>query len=203
METIGNILKNRIKECGYTQEQLADEIGIKRQTLGNYIHGRRKYDYEMLLQFCKKLDCSADYLLGLSASPRLENEIISNELRLSDEAINILQGYAKQYDNDFGKTYIETVNALIISEKVINAMGLYLLMNNEIDKAITSLNNDFGKKIEEKFNIKEETVKSFQVNLETYFLTNLTETLIEARDNIKKSFQKELEKKINKTRKQL
>lgn len=64
---------NRIRELrlqnGWRQEDLADRLNTKYQTVGHYETGRRGPDVETILKLCEIFDCSADYLLGRSALP--------------------------------------------------------------------------------------------------------------------------------------
>lgn len=50
-------------------ENLAQEIGITRQTLGNYENGSRLPDIDILVKLAGALDVSTDFLLGLSSDP--------------------------------------------------------------------------------------------------------------------------------------
>ena len=84
---IGEILKNRIKEKGYRQEDFADLLGIPYETLKNYLNGTSPYPVECLIKSSELLDCSFDYLLGYSKATKNENHILVNELGLSNETI--------------------------------------------------------------------------------------------------------------------
>lgn len=61
---------NRIRELrlqnGWRQEDLADRLNTKYQTVGHYETGRRGLDVETILKLCEIFGCSADYLLGRS-----------------------------------------------------------------------------------------------------------------------------------------
>lgn len=64
---------NRIRELrqtmGWRQEDLAARLNTKRQTIGNYETGERGIDAGIVCQLCDIFGCTADYLLGRSASP--------------------------------------------------------------------------------------------------------------------------------------
>lgn len=64
---------NRIRELrlqnGWRQEDLADRLNTKYQTVGHYETGRRGLDVETILKLCEIFDVTADYLLGRSAMP--------------------------------------------------------------------------------------------------------------------------------------
>ena len=61
---------NRIKEMrtarGWTQQDLADKLNTKYQTIGHYETGRREPDIDTIFRLCDIFGCSADYLLGRS-----------------------------------------------------------------------------------------------------------------------------------------
>ncbi|MEJ8778213.1 helix-turn-helix domain-containing protein [Pseudogracilibacillus sp. ICA-222130] len=57
-------LKNLREEKGYLQKHVADEIGVKNNTLSGYESGSRSPDPEMIVELAKLYDVSTDYLLG-------------------------------------------------------------------------------------------------------------------------------------------
>lgn len=63
-------LKNRRVEKGFTQEDMADKLGITRQGYGNYESGKRDVDSGTLKKLVRILDCEADFLLGIIDEPR-------------------------------------------------------------------------------------------------------------------------------------
>jgi transcriptional regulator with XRE-family HTH domain len=141
---IGAILKKRIAEKGYTQEEFAEIAGIGFSSLKKYISGATSYTVELLEIFSEKLECSYDYLLGKSFSPIRENQDISNELRLSDEAIKHIRNHAKDYDTNFTrKKYIVTLSTLIETDGLINTISEYFLFCKQyqimLDKGINVL----------------------------------------------------------------
>ena len=49
-----------------SQEQLGGFVGVTKQTISGWERERRVPDADNIVDLCKALDCSADYLLGLS-----------------------------------------------------------------------------------------------------------------------------------------
>lgn len=49
-----------------SQAELGESIGVSKQTISGWETGYRSPDGEKLSLICRVLDCSADYLLGLS-----------------------------------------------------------------------------------------------------------------------------------------
>lgn len=57
-----------------TQEQLGGMVGVSKQTMSGWEHGRSRPDADNIRSLCIALGCSADYLLGLSDSPVVRSE---------------------------------------------------------------------------------------------------------------------------------
>lgn len=64
---------NRIRELrqsmGWTQAQLGARVGMAKTTISGYEKGDHQVDPEMICKLCDLFGCTADYLLGRSASP--------------------------------------------------------------------------------------------------------------------------------------
>lgn len=84
---------NRIAELrdqrGWTQEELAQSIGIQRAALSHYEKNRRKPDFEILTKLADKFEVSIDYLIGRTNHTKTEldpdvREFV-DQLELSDE----------------------------------------------------------------------------------------------------------------------
>lgn len=79
------LVAERIKECrkirGYSQEELANLLGMKRTNIANYEAGRIIPPGNVVVAMSDILDISTDYILGLSNS--LEE--------ISDDDFKVLQ----------------------------------------------------------------------------------------------------------------
>lgn len=62
---ISERLKNEILTCGKSKSQIADELGISRPTLSQYLSGEIFPSLGTFARLCKILDCSSDDILGL------------------------------------------------------------------------------------------------------------------------------------------
>lgn len=132
-EIIGNILNKRIAEMGYTQQEFADMMGMNKETLRSYMNGNSAYSYVLLMEFAEKLDCSYDYLLGYSKSPKREYHEVTEQTRLSEEAIRKITNYAKCYDENFeARRYIKLLNLLICEEDTLESILNYLYASKAI-----------------------------------------------------------------------
>lgn len=88
-----NRLKSLLKAKGITQEEFANKLGAKRQTIGNYVTGERVPPVELAFEMAQILEVSTDYFLGLSTTQSTDTDIqtIHNKTGLSEEVISSLQ----------------------------------------------------------------------------------------------------------------
>ena len=63
-EETGKKLIELREKNGYTQNEVADIIGIARNTLSNYEKGKRSLDLITLRKICKLYNLSSYYLIG-------------------------------------------------------------------------------------------------------------------------------------------
>jgi len=73
-EPIGQRIVRARKSRGWTQQQLAELIGIARTLVTDYETGRLRLNDEMVARFARALGVSADFLLGLDASSQLPSD---------------------------------------------------------------------------------------------------------------------------------
>jgi transcriptional regulator with XRE-family HTH domain len=78
---------NRIRELrlkkGWKQEELAELLHTKRQTIGHYETGERGIDADTICKLCDVFGCTADYLLCRSSRPAPELTPAEEELLLA------------------------------------------------------------------------------------------------------------------------
>lgn len=87
MGTIGTILKQRIKEMGYSQIEFADACQISVTILKRYMKDEVTYSINLLKKFAELLDCSTDYLLGQAETPNKQIQTLKEQTHLSDGAL--------------------------------------------------------------------------------------------------------------------
>lgn len=147
---IGERLGKRIAEKGYTQQAFADLMGMRGDTLRAYINGKNAFSYELLIEFAEKLDCSYDYLLGYSNSPKREYHELTEQTRLSNEALEKLHKYAVYYDTDFeAKRYIGLLDLMIRKDGALRTIFDYLIaskLTHDMYKDFVNLGNESLKK---------------------------------------------------------
>lgn len=59
-----SIFKNLRQSSGYTQQELAEKLGIARSTIGMYETGAREPDFETLELIADFFNVDTDYLIG-------------------------------------------------------------------------------------------------------------------------------------------
>ena len=69
-DSLGRRLKKVLAERGMMQKELAEKIGVNEMAISRYIHGGRIVSVPILIEICKALNVSADYLLGLSEAKK-------------------------------------------------------------------------------------------------------------------------------------
>lgn len=105
MVDLGAILKKRIKEMKYTQADFADICGIGLSSLKKYMKNELPYSITHLEMFSELLDCSTDYLLGKSDTPKREIQTLKALTNLSDNALLTLQINAADYTRNIETKY--------------------------------------------------------------------------------------------------
>ena len=79
-----NMLGQRINELrtawGWSQVELARRLNISKQTVSNWENENIQPSIEMLLRLTKLFGVSADYLLGLNDTPRIDIDGLPKEM---------------------------------------------------------------------------------------------------------------------------
>ena len=94
--TFGQNLARLRKEANLTQEELAQELGIAKSTVGNYERDHREPDIPMIFKLSEVLKVSGEEILGL---PAPATAVETKKLPKDEE--RLLGSYRKL--NDFGK----------------------------------------------------------------------------------------------------
>lgn len=80
----GTIFGMRIRQLrknkGYTQQQLAQKLGVSTSAVGMYEQGRREPDNNLLSKLCAVLDTTTDYLIGISSDDQVENQDVNEAI---------------------------------------------------------------------------------------------------------------------------
>lgn len=102
-------LKRARLSMDYTQQQVADLMGITKSTYCGYETGKRQPDVAKIKQLARILNTSGDILLetGLDQEPPFENitttlncNAITNELDIDDDVKQLAKQYSLLSDTD-------------------------------------------------------------------------------------------------------
>ena len=117
-ETIFKVRLNYlIEEKGVTQKELADYVGITRQSIGFYTRGERSPDINTLKKICEYFNVSADWMIGRinKRVTNITNNEIIEKLGLSDASIKVLEILRGKKDKDL----LKLLNLIIEQEAAI------------------------------------------------------------------------------------
>lgn len=117
-----NIFSVRLKELmrgNITQQQLADVLNVKRQTISLYLNGVSLPPIEKVVEIANYFNVSADYLIGLSSIKSTETSIkeMCEYTGLTERALQVLHLYAEYTEENPEHNFIKTLNFLIESAK--------------------------------------------------------------------------------------
>ncbi len=118
-------LRKLLRERRVTQEELANSVGVKRQSVASWKDGKTVPDAGNLLGISRYFNVSCDYLLGVSEvpTPNLDLQSIHKKTGLSEESIKIL---VDCYGRDKANSITLTVNALLENRFALGAISRYL-----------------------------------------------------------------------------
>lgn len=74
-EHLADTLQKLRANSAMTQDELAEVVGYSRQAITQYERGVRTPNIEFAVALCLALDCSADYLLGISPVERIVSNL--------------------------------------------------------------------------------------------------------------------------------
>lgn len=137
LETSEKVFPTRLRELmeerRINQQQLADSIGVRRQTISNYTNGQSSPDWETLVKIAQLFHVSSDYLLGLSnaATDDRDEKFVCEYTGLSKEAIEKFHKYAHLRNHETG--ILKVFDSLIVFfyEQLLHR--LYLIKENVAD----------------------------------------------------------------------
>ena len=115
---IANRLQKLRKENGYSQEELADKLGISRQAVSKWETGENLPDTALLLDLCEELDTTCDKLLNGGLTTIRRGRLINPE--------NIVLGFKNLLSlrDCFGEDSLFFIGAI---EGINNKMNMNIL----------------------------------------------------------------------------
>lgn len=108
----------------FTQEEIAEKIGVSRKTISNWETARKQPRLQDLLSLCDVFQCDLDYMLGKKTFDNKEIEIACNYTGLSKKSVKKLHNASIATD-----TNPDHINPNYIYEPKINLL-LSDLMDN-------------------------------------------------------------------------
>lgn len=85
-------LKQLRKNKGYTQQQLAELLGISTSAVGMYEQGRREPENSILSKICAILDTTTDYLIGISPDISVKSQDVGDAIDVFTRTLMSQQG---------------------------------------------------------------------------------------------------------------
>lgn len=116
LENIGKRIAESRRSAGFTQEELANRLGVTPQALSKWEKGASSPDLVMLSSVCQILDVSADYLIGKNKKKIVEN----GNLLLQDEIWNHLWDELQPLELMFGCDVVPVFMDGNFTEKIVS-----------------------------------------------------------------------------------
>ncbi len=97
-----NRLKELREEAGWKQSDLAERLGVQQQAISKYERQTVDLDTDTIRRLCAIFDCTADYLIGMSArrSAQISDEdaaLVAAYHAADDDARSIVDLALKPY----------------------------------------------------------------------------------------------------------
>lgn len=139
METIGNNIRKSREKLGMSQKNLAELLNVTSPSLSNWERGKRLPDIENLIQLCKILKVSSDWILGIDVSKE-NNSVPKKDFVNSGKTNNAIK-------NDKNS---ELETDLLDNFRKLNKENKYRSITNVIDllESQTEINKETVKKEE-------------------------------------------------------
>ena len=109
-----------------TQKELADKIGVSRQSISQYMDGSSQPVASKVSAIAEYFCVTTDYLLGRTYAKQPENINIVDKYGLSEAA---LQRLGEMHSHKRYEYLMRAVNALLENGKVLSAIAQYLYLN--------------------------------------------------------------------------
>jgi transcriptional regulator with XRE-family HTH domain len=95
---VGTRISNLRKSSGMTQEEVAEMVGVTRQTYANWEKNKVSPDLNSLYELSGVFNVDVSYLLGESSSRRMDLDYTVKEYGISTKAADILRDYQASQD---------------------------------------------------------------------------------------------------------
>lgn len=82
-------IKQARQEAGYTQEQVANAIGIARSNIGKYETGKLEPDLEKLAKLAQFYNVSINWMLGVTLEPTIAPQQTSRPRPYVEKTVSV------------------------------------------------------------------------------------------------------------------
>ena len=111
-------IRGKLEKKEYTQQMLADVIGVQRQTVSNYSLGTASPDINALSKYADYFNVSADYLLG-----RSKTTLKADDLQVALEKIDTqVIDRIKELSTNEADAGLRFINTLLNTDDFYNAL---------------------------------------------------------------------------------
>lgn len=118
-----NRLKQILSETSTTQQELADILGVQRQTVSLYVNGQIRPDISALSAIGQHFDVTTDWLLGLT-DDRKKHPTAVDELGLSEESVDKIKSYNvyRNYGQKLATSSLDMIISHIDFEELLGTL---------------------------------------------------------------------------------
>ncbi len=207
VDKYNEILPSRIRaliaDSGATQNQIAKEIGVTRQSISQYCDGSTVPNADKLLKLAQYFNVSADYLLGITNAKTIDKDVQFiceytglNESVIGSLADRELPNYIAELLNLFSKSYQteylckSIINYLNTENLEIKGTDYFDFGDMDCILNAPKLNWLFYKSVDTNGDTTISQEKIDNSFWENYFLIEVQKTLIKAKSEINKSTDK-------------
>lgn len=99
METWGERLRQRARELGLTDVDVARRLGLAQGRYSAYVNGAREPDLKLFVRICQALGTTPDDILGVSPSPMQEDatlfEVLASLRQLDNDGLALVSALIK------------------------------------------------------------------------------------------------------------
>ncbi len=130
-EETPRIFADRLKsvriDAGFTQKKMAEELGISVAALSYYETAKRVPDIVFLVKVSEYFNIPVSYFLGYSISRSAENTVVSDNLHLSDAAIDNIRRFIEKDFEDMDD--VEKVTGSNVLNLLLQENEFYSILN--------------------------------------------------------------------------
>ena len=136
MEALGNKIATYRQNCGFTQEELAQRIGVTPQAISKWERNQSLPDLPIFTDLCRVLKLSADFLLGVESAQLTENHDIEVQEEISRKLRDSLEPLALYFGSELAMSVLKHPMQEYISEQrmLLAAEGILMPLVRMMDQ---------------------------------------------------------------------